>query len=388
MVWLVAEAMVVLGVAVSVGEDTSMLALAAITIVQIAFVTVGAVVATRLPGNVIGWLFLAVGLMLAASMLTGGYATRAVLPQSDLPAGVAAAVVFNLLQGPLLIGLLGSLLLVFPDGHLPSPRWRAPARALAAGCIAATVATLVAPGSLNIGTVTNPLALGGAWASAALAVQGAGFVGMVAVIVIVAIAQVRRFRLATGELRQQLKWLVAATSLMGLTFGGAIPLWSASGAWSGVVWVLLFAGATASLPVATGFAILRYRLYEIDVVIRRTVSYATLLAVLATMYLVGVAAIGALLRQFTGGSSGLAVSLSTLAVAAAFQPARRRIQRAVDHRFYRDRYDAVTTLDAFSGRLREEVDLDALTGDVIEVVNRTLHPSHVSVWLRPVGSDS
>jgi len=140
--------------------------------------------------------------------------------------------------------------------------------------------------------------------------------------------------------------------------------------------------------VATAFAILRYRLYEIDVIIRRTLSYAVLLAVLAGIYLAGVALFGTLLRDVAGSSGGAVVTISTLAAAAAFQPARVRIQAAVDRRFYRSRYDAARTLDVFSGRLREQIDLEALSNEMLEVVGRTLHPSHATLWLRSIDGES
>jgi hypothetical protein len=135
--------------------------------------------------------------------------------------------------------------------------------------------------------------------------------------------------------------------------------------------------------MAVGVAMLRYRLYEIDVIIRRTLTYACLVVALAAVYLGGVALAGALLRQLTGSSSVLAVTLSTLVVALAFQPLRRRIQRAVDHRFARARYDANQAVEAFSGRLREQIDLDALSAELVAVVRRTVQPSQTTLWLRP-----
>jgi hypothetical protein len=152
--------------------------------------------------------------------------------------------------------------------------------------------------------------------------------------------------------------------------------------------VWLSAAQSASLlsfgliPVAIVFAVLRYRLYEIDVIIRRTIVYAVLVAVLAAVYLGGVTVVGGLLRTVTGGSGAIGVTVSTLAVAAAFQPLRRRIQRAVDHRFYRGRYDAARTLESFSGRLREQVEIETVSGEVLDVVRQTLQPAHVSLWLR------
>jgi hypothetical protein len=197
-----------------------------------------------------------------------------------------------------------------------------------------------------------------------------------------AIGQVRRFRGATGLLRQQLKWLVASTSLLGVTFGCAIALWSISASWSGAVWTLLFTLSTASLPIATGVAILRYRLYDIDVLIRRTVTYAVLVVVLGACYLAGIWLLGGLLRSLTGASGAVAVTISTLAVLAAFQPLRARVQATVDRRFARQRYDAARALAALSSRLREHVELEAIEHDLLTLVDSTVQPRHASLWLR------
>jgi hypothetical protein len=184
------------------------------------------------------------------------------------------------------------------------------------------------------------------------------------------------YRRATGERRQQLKWVMCGSAVTAV----AIPLFAFGG---GPIGLQVVGGlAIAALPISIGVGILRYRLYEIDVIIRKTLVYATLVAALALLYLGGIYAIGSTLQALTGQSSALAVTLSTLAVAAAFQPLRTRIQRGVEHRFYRQKYDAALTLQGLTGRLRDQVDLSALQSEVLDIVTLTLQPRHASLWLR------
>jgi hypothetical protein len=198
-----------------------------------------------------------------------------------------------------------------------------------------------------------------------------------------------RFRRAHGPERQQLRWLAASAAAVAVIYAVVEPVSALvdSGSGQAPQWLTVAEDVAlvsfALIPIAIVFAVLRYRLYEIDVIIRRTLVYAVLVAVLAAMYLGGVTLVGGILRGATGGSGALSVTLSTLAVAAAFQPLRGRIQRAVDRRFYRARYDASRTLEAFSGRLREQVDLETVTDEVLAVVRHTLQPAHATMWLKP-----
>jgi hypothetical protein len=204
-----------------------------------------------------------------------------------------------------------------------------------------------------------------------------------------AISLIVRFRRSHGVARQQVKWLAAAAGLVAVTYLiiETISVTVAPEGTHAPTWLLVIQGAAllsfGLIPAAIGIAILRYRLFDIDRLVRRTLVYAALVACLALIYLAGVFTIEAAVRSVTGGSSTLAVTLSTLAVAVAFQPLRRRIQAIVDRRFYRARYDAAQTLEAFSARMRGEIDLETLTGDVVSVVRDALHPSHTTVWLRP-----
>jgi hypothetical protein len=208
-------------------------------------------------------------------------------------------------------------------------------------------------------------------------------VTLVTVMVASLVSLMRRFRCATGVLRQQMKWFVGAAALFGATFLVEAPLWNTSREWAQVAAAGLFAVGAIALPIATGVAILRYRLYEIDVIIQKTLVYTAVIGSLALAYLAGIYLMDNLLQTLTGQSSALAVTLSTLAVAAAFRPLQRRIQRAVDHRFYRRKYDAAETLAAFAGRLRDQIELDALSSSVLAVVTATLQPSHASLSLLP-----
>ena len=215
-----------------------------------------------------------------------------------------------------------------------------------------------------------------------------GYIGTAVLLLLMVpatVSLVLRFRRSAGVQRLQLKWFAASAA--GLAFAALVSpvLWSLGGVWADDVDGLVWSLAGTALVIATGIAVLRYRLYEIDVIIRKTLIYTTLIATLGVAYLAGVFLIGFAFQSVTGRSDTLAVTLSTLAVAAGFQPARARIQRLVDQRFYRASYDANRALDGFTGRLREQIDLDLLSGDVLEVVQATMQPAHASVWLRPAG---
>ncbi len=223
----------------------------------------------------------------------------------------------------------------------------------------------------------------------------AGIVGVLDYAVVVlavtmvasAASLVVRFRRAGPVEREQVKWLAAAAGFSAWIYLVDLCISvAAGGAGPEPVWRKLiddtFVLSLGLIPAAIGVAILRYHLYEIDVIIRRTLVYATLVGSLALIYLAGVYGMQAAVRSVSGQSGTLAVTLSTLLVAAAFQPLRARIQRAVDHRFYRARYDAARTLDAFSGRLREQVDIETVSGEVLDVVRQTLQPTHATLWIR------
>ncbi|HEY3477965.1 MAG TPA: hypothetical protein VGL02_03615, partial [Streptomyces sp.] len=289
------------------------------------------------------------------------------------------------------VGITGTfLLLLFPDGRLLGRRWRYVGWTSAVAMVVGVMGLILNPGPLGDAGypgVQNPLgvdALG-----PVLDVSWVAIFVVVVMMVASAASLVVRYRRARGPERQQVKWLAAAAAGVAAVYAVVVPVGALVDPSSQDTPAWLSAAQTASLlsfgliPVAIVFAVLRYRLYEIDVIIRRTLVYAVLVAVLAALYLGGVTLVGGLLRDITGGSGAIGVTISTLAVAAAFQPLRARIQRAVDHRFYRARYDAARTLEAFSGRLRDQFEIDAVSGEVLDIVRQTLQPAHATIWLKP-----
>jgi hypothetical protein len=348
---------------------------------SIAFASVGLVVARRRPGNPIGWLFCAAGLLFAGSSFSTAYGYQALVADpGSLPGGAVAAWLFlELLQPVFFLGAL--LLFVFPTGTLPSVRWRYAAWLLVAGTLAALLGGLT-PGFLEdpFEHVRNPVAVESAGTLFEVVAQ-LGWPMLIVSLVAGGLAMARRFRQAGSDERQQLKWFVSAGALLAILFLIQTGSWSTgSTVFQDTVGAATLV-ALGGLPIAVGFAILRYRLYEIDLIVRRTLVYGVLSAGLAGLYFAIVLALQAAFSGFAGGSD-LAVAGSTLAVAALFRPVRLSIQTLVDRRFYRRRYDAQRTLAAFSARLRDEIDLDTLAAELRGVVEETIQPAHVSLWLR------
>ncbi len=338
------------------------------SVVYLAFPVVGALIASREPRNAIGWMFLAVGLGRGIDYAFLGYATYALVEApGSLPGGALAGLLADLTWVPSLLGGTALLFLLFPHGRLPSRRWRPVVWLIGAVTFAYVAGTALNPELYYFPDVDNPL---GVETTTTAVVDAAGAVA-VGLILLAVGSLVVRFRRSRGQERQQLKWLVYAASL--LFVSTPIQPFLEGGFVSDV----LFGFLIALLPVAVGIAILRHRLYDIDLVIRRTLVYAVLTATLGAAYLGSV-----LLVSLAVGESGFAVAVSTLGVAALFRPALSRIQATVDRRFYRRRYDATRTLEAFGGRLRDELDLEALAADLRGVVQETVQPAHVTLWLR------
>jgi len=343
------------------------------------FALTGAVLAIRRPANPIGWLFLVIAVAAEGSSVAGR--GRPVDPAGG-PASILRLIAVEAWVVP--YGLLPVLMILFPTGRPPTRRWWLPI----------VVATLIIPiSALNStdegGTSILSILFGIEVAPFADLLQTVTGVGLFGLFFAAVVSLFRRRRSASAVERQQLKWVGYAGAILAVAFiGTSVAFFSPlreldPGA---TVPVTMFGGVPfiaglIAVPIAVGVAVLRYRLYEIDALISRTLVYGSLTAVLVFAYVAGVAAFQFLLSSFTSGSP-IAVAVSTLAVVALFQPVRRRIQSAVDHRFYRRRYDAVRTLDAFSVRLRDEVDLDALRGDLLAAVGDTMHPVHASLWLR------
>ena len=352
----------------------------------VAFATVGAFVIWRRPGNEIGWVFLAIGAVVSIRVAAAQYGEYSLLVRPDSLPGGTVAVSLGEAVSPLMFALLGLALLLFPDGRLPSRRWRKLLWILGAASFFGVVGLGLRPGHfaeaesfkafsnpLGVGSDPEPFdALGGlAWLLVAAGIFACG------------LAMVRRMRRARGIERLQLKWIAFAASL----FAGGFLVISITffAELSGSIIDPLRTGVLGlgfcTIPIAAGIAILRYRLYEIDVVINRTLVYGALTALLAGIYLGSVLLLQLVLRPLTE-ESNLAIAVSTLAVAALFRPARGRIQAAVDRRFYRRKYDAARTLERFGSRLRDEVDLDALGSELRAVVAETMQPVSVTLWLR------
>ena len=349
------------------------------SMVAVGYSTVGAVVASRLPESPIGWLFCAIGLIFGVSHFSAEYAAYALLaPSRSLPGGGA----FAWLTSWVWVGGLGMIVyldLLFPNGRLPSARWRWFARFTAIVLLPAAILAALSPGLILSSTLQNPLGIEGL-PSASKAIEAF----MYALVAVGASSMLARLRHAGRIERQQIKWFAYATAV---AISGVIlknTVYPAVGVtWVWWVGLVLTTVGVVSSPVAMGIAIFRYRLYQIDILINRTLVYGSLTAVLAAVYLGGVVLLQYAFQVLTGAGSQLAVVASTLMIAALFIPLRRRIQGFIDRRFYRRKYDARKTLEAFSAQLRNETDLEALRDDLVGVVKETMQPAHASLWLRP-----
>jgi hypothetical protein len=340
------------------------------------------VIAPRTPSdNPIGWLFCAVGLLFAVTHFTAEYAIYTLLaaPGSQLAGGEAAAWLTSWLWVPQL-GSVVLVVLLFPDSRLPSRGWRWFAWLSVLLVLTGALLCALSPGpTIALGPINSPLGVESLPNDAYKSVERV----MNALIFVAVVSLIIRLRRARELERQQIKWFVYATVLM---ISGGILTYPVSEV-IGSVWLrwisfVPFIVGVISIPISMGIAILRYRLYDIDVLINRTVVYGTLTATLVALYFGGIVLLQGLFVALTGEQSTLAVVASTLLIAALFTPLRRRIQSFIDRSFYRRKYDAVKTLEAFSAKLRNETDLEALSDDLVGVVAETMQPAHVSLWLR------
>jgi hypothetical protein len=378
-----AMAAVVVSLAWAAEPDEAVLA-----VLLAGFAVAGRLLTARRPDNAVGWVLAWAAAILAVDGLAVVYAAGA--PTSAPRASVEAAAWVSDWIWYLWVGLVGvALPLLFPGGRLPSRRWRKVAWAGAAGTLLGLVSAALRPGRIDVDSaepIENPFGLAGAAdelsamaAVAAFLTGGAFLCGGAAVI--------GRLRRARGIERQQLKLFAYVLALMatGLVVASVVAATGEENGAAGLVgavgWLSAIGMVLIGIPVATGVAILRYRLYDIDLVIRRTLIYGALTATLVASYLGSVLMLQLALDPVTSGSS-LAVAASTLAVAALFRPVRARIQAIVDRRFYRRRYDAARAVEEFGVRLRDEVDVEALGSELREVVSQTMQPAHVSLWLR------
>jgi hypothetical protein len=364
----------------------------------LAFPVIGALIASRRPHNPIGWICLADGFLWMFLSVIDYYGVYGLAKPGSVPLPVVIYALGQWLWVPT-FGLLSIyLVLLFPDGRLPSRKWRPLAWFSGVVIVLVSVTQGLIPGPLpDFGGVRNPFGLEEQpWIED---VSNAIFAPFLLCILASVVSLVLRYRRSGGEVREQIKWIAFAVSFLGLMFVSVMAIslihfFFAPEMWEGAAqappfWLtLLFYVMLLSfvgVPIAVGFAVLKYRLYNIDLIINRTLVYGFLTALLAAVYFGGVTATQAMFRTLTGQEkqSQFAVVISTLVIAALFNPLRRRIQAFIDRRFYRRKYDARKTLEAFTAKLRDETDLDALSGDLVGVVRETMQPAHVSLWLRP-----
>ncbi len=343
----------------------------------VGFGLVGALLTRRRPGHPVGWIFAAAGMLAAVDFASFEYALAAVVGHRDLPAGDYVGWLQLWIWVPFVALITVYLPLLFPDGRLPGPRWR-PVSWAAAGCgVIAASGLAITPGVVvNLRALRNPFGVHPAAVSnTAIAVGLAGLIGCVVVAVWSLLVRARR---GTSVERQQIKWLAYAGCLVAATLVPSTILSLSTGTAARIAEGALMI-AIVTVPVAVAVAVLKYRLYEIDRIISRTLAYVVVTGLMAGVY----AGLVLLATRVLGVTTPPAVAAATLAAAAFFNPLRHRVQRVVDRRFNRARYDADKTVAAFASRLQDAVDLDAVQADLVGVVQHALEPARISVWIRP-----
>ena len=365
------------------GNDTSTSGLLALYLAFLAFATMGSLVAAHVPNNPLGWVFLAIALLVAFAGISENYAFHGLVDDpGSLPAPLFAAWVYAWAWQPA-VSLILLVPLLYPTGRLPGPRWRVVLWPYLALVSLSTLRYMFLPGPLGGSgqgrdLPDNPVGIGFVGKPLDDVVAAAG-VALLPVVLGIALSVVVRYRRSRGDERQQMKWMGFAVSFVAVT----IIVQEATKLNTGAD--VVFSIAVIQFPIAVGIAMFKYRLYDVDRLINKTLVYGGVTVLLAGAYVGLVLAGQAVTASFAGGSD-LAIAGSTLVVAALFLPLRSRLQRFVDRRFYRRRYDAQRTLESFGGRLREQVELDALGRNLRGVVSETMQPEHVSVWLREKAS--
>jgi hypothetical protein len=345
------------------------------------FPVVGLVVVLRQPGNAVGWLFLGVGATMVANTFASEYADRAIYAAARLPA-VAVAVWVESWCWILPVGLCAPLAIaLFPNGALPGRRWRPVVALVVTSLLVVAVALALAPGPLvQNGGFDNPFGVQplGPWVPAINTLSPAPVLAMISLALC---AIVVRFRRSHGVERQQLKVLLYPVALIAVGFAVAVVSAILLRVDVPFAWEAMIIGL-AGVPIAAGIAILRYRLYDIDVVIRRTLIYGVLIAILGAVYVALVVGLQTLMSAVTGGQT-LPVALSTLTIAALFGPVRAQVRRVIDRRFYRSRYDAQQTVERFAAQMRDQVELDEVGRVLVAVAADAVRPASIGVWVRP-----
>jgi hypothetical protein len=363
-------------------DRPSLLDFLAVTSIVGVFAVVGVAIIDHRPGSPVGWLFMVMSLSMSSATAVTEYVDRVVVTGWDLPVPELVAWVseWSWMVGPMLA--LPLAIVLFPDGQLPGWAARIVLAPVFILPILTIAATALAPGRLESGEwqIDNPFGLPGATGEIASAIAGSPVMGLASftlpglAAVIVTLLRMRR---SAGAERQQLKWLLSPVAVFVVAIGIAFVT---QAPWSWSLALVSFAG----LPVAAGIAILRYRLYDIDLVIRRTLMYAVVVAVLGSVYVGLVLALQATLSGIVGGGT-IPVAISTLATAALFGPVRRRVRMSIDRRFYRSRYDAERTVEAFTRRLRDEVEFEAVAAAFVDVASQTVRPHGATLWVRGRG---
>ena len=358
-----------------------------LVLVILGFVTLGLLVSYRRPANAVGWIITGMGTSLALSGFSQSYGVYALYTDpGSLPGGEVMAWLSAWTIIPCLFAAPALLFLLFPDGHLISRRWLLVFWFVIAATCVTMLSTALDPvlSDAPFKGVVNPFGVDISGTPFAL-ITPFGWPGMAAGLLAAAVAMIVRLRRSRGEERQQLKWIASAATVLPLTSLAAVVSWYLG--WFLAASVLPFL-APILIPLAAGYAVLKYRLYDIDIIINRTLVYGSLTITLALVYFGGVVTTQTFFRALTGQGeqSQLAVVVSTLAIAALFNPLRRRIQTFIDRLFYRRKYDASKTLEAFAYRLRDETDLATLNNELVTVVRETMQPEHITLWLNPADS--
>jgi hypothetical protein len=374
-----ATAAAVLGLSETAADLVMVLSVAVLGLV---FGATGAIVASRLPRNPIGWIFCVLALLFEFSVCSDAYVAYGSQADGFLPGRAWVGWTSQWSTNALTPALIILCFLLFPTGSLPSARWRALVWVVVGVAAVHAVSVALAPGTLVDFPIENPIGIEAAGGLRALA-DPSILVLVIPLMLLSVVSLFVRLRHSSGAERQQLKWFAYAAALLvsGLVVSSVLAAIEAEV--SELVFFVIFIAPLLGIPVAMGVAILKYRLYDIDLLINRTLVYGALTAMLALVYFGGVTLLQGVLRVLTGQESTLAVVASTLVIAALFNPLRRWIQSFIDRRFYRRKYDARKTLEAFSTTLRDETDLEALNSELVGVVRETMQPAHVSLWLRP-----
>jgi hypothetical protein len=392
-IWLLAAALVLVGALFGVlnrnadiAGEWGPVANTLLVLVILGFVTLGLLVSYRRPANAVGWIISGMGFLLALSGFAQSYGVYALytapgsLPGGELTAWLSAWIII-----PCLFAAPALLFLLFPDGHLISRRWLVVFWFVIAATCVTMLSTALDPvlSDAPFKGVVNPFGVDISGTPFAL-ITPFGWPGMAVGLLAAAGAMIVRLRRSRGIERQQLKWIASAATVLPFASLAAVVSWYLG--WFLAASTLPFL-APVLIPLAAGYAVLKYRLYDIDLIINRTLVYGSLTITLALVYFGGVVMTQTFFRALTGQAeqSQLAVVVSTLAIAALFNPLRRRIQAFIDRLFYRRKYDASKTLEAFAYRLRDETDLATLNHELVTVVRETMQPEHISLWLRPLG---